>query len=537
VSRGGVLSVASAVAWRTLRNVLTTPSLLLPGLMFPLMNFAAFAGGLSSLSRLEEFDYAPGYTAFQFVFVLLQSSAFGGVFTGFGIARDFEMGFGRRLLLASPRRSAIVAGYALAFGLVLVPAGRLGDIHSRRTMFLVGLTTFTLTSLVCAVAPTIEVLVIGRFLQGVAAGIQMPQVVGLTQQLFQGPERGKAFGLFGSMIGVSTAFGPTLGGLLIQLGGPEDGWRLLFWMNIPLGLLLLVLAARLLPKRQVRDERVHDLDLVGILLLGGAVLAFMLPFVLTTGASDDDPRRWLWLVVAAVLGPGFVLWERRYASRGRSPAVRFALFRTTSYRNGLLIASVYFGALPATFLLTTLYLQEGLGLEPVFAGMVTIPFALVSAVTAWIGGRLVETWGRALVVTGIVVVILGFALVLLSAILSPPELAPWLMSAALALAGAGGGLVVSPNQTLTLAEVPVTEGGVAGSMAQVGQRVGTAIGVAAASSTFFATLNAESGAGGTLAVYHDGFRNGILVAVGLIGIALLVGLVDLGQRRRDAREA
>jgi ABC-2 type transport system permease protein len=100
--------------WRTLHNVFTTPSLLLPGLMFPLMNFAAFAGGLSSLGGLEEFDYAPGYTGFQFVFVLLQSAVFGGVFTGFGIARDFEYGFAKRLLLGAPHRSGIVLGYVLA---------------------------------------------------------------------------------------------------------------------------------------------------------------------------------------------------------------------------------------------------------------------------------------------------------------------------------------------------------------------------------------------------------------------------------------
>ena len=107
-------SVARGVAWRTLHNVFTTPSLLLPSLMFPLLNFTAFAGGLSSLTEVPDFDYPPGYTAFQFVFVLLQSAVFGGVFTAFGIARDFEYGFAKRLLVATPHRSALIAGYALA---------------------------------------------------------------------------------------------------------------------------------------------------------------------------------------------------------------------------------------------------------------------------------------------------------------------------------------------------------------------------------------------------------------------------------------
>ena len=106
--------VASGVAWRTLKNVLTTPSLFLPSLIFPLFFFTAFAGGLSQLRHVPGFDYEPGYTSFQFVFVLLQSAAFGGVFTGFGVARDFEYGFARRLLLAAPNRSGIVLGYAIA---------------------------------------------------------------------------------------------------------------------------------------------------------------------------------------------------------------------------------------------------------------------------------------------------------------------------------------------------------------------------------------------------------------------------------------
>ena len=108
------LSVAEGVAWRVLHNVFTNPSLLIPSLVFPLFFFTAFAGGLAGIANVPGFDYAPGYTAFQFVFVLLQSAAFGGVFTGFGIARDFESGFGRRLLLSAPHRTGIVVGYAAA---------------------------------------------------------------------------------------------------------------------------------------------------------------------------------------------------------------------------------------------------------------------------------------------------------------------------------------------------------------------------------------------------------------------------------------
>jgi len=426
---------------------------------------------------------------------------------------------------------SIVAGYALAFGLALVPSGRIGDIVSRRTMFLIGVSLFTLTSLGCALAPNTTLLLVFRFLQGIAAGIQMPQVLGMLQQLFQGAARARAFGTFGATIGLSTAFGPTIGGLLIFLGGEENGWRLLFWMNIPLGVLLLFFAARLLPKPPDGPRAEVHLDPVGILLLAGTILTLMLPFLLTTGGPTDDPRRWFFLVGAVVFGASFVVWERSYSARGKTPVVRFALFSLGSYRNGILISTAYFAALPATFLLTTLYLQQGLGLQAVFAGMVTIPFALVSAVAASIGGRLVQTRGRSLVVAGLAFVMVGFVLAVLAAVLSPPELTPWLMAGALGVAGLGGGFVISPNQTLTLAEVPVSEGGVAGSMGQLGQRIGTAIGVAGASSTFFSTLYSESGGSGPgLSAYHDSYRNGLLVALSLIAVALILGLVDMRQR-------
>ncbi|MHA6695707.1 MFS transporter [Homoserinimonas sp. A520] len=420
----------------------------------------------------------------------------------------------------------IVAGYALAFGLALVPAGRLGDVGSRKAMFVIGLVSFTLASVLCALAPTIEVLVIGRILQGVAAGIQMPQVLGLIQQLFQGQERGKAFGLFGAIIGLSTAFGPTLGGLLIAIGGEVDGWRLMFWMNVPLGILALIFAIRLLPAHQQHESLKTELDVVGILLLGAAIFSLMLPFVLTTGGPDDDPNRWYWLIGFVVAGVAFVLWEKNFLARGKSPVIRFALLKLQSYRNGVLVATAYFAALPAVFLLTTLYLQQGLGLAAAFAGMVTIPFALVSAYTSWIGGRLVNKYGPWLVLTGLGLVIAGLALALPIAAYAPTELVPWLLSAAMIISGAGGGLVISPNQTLTLQDVPVAQGGVAGSVAQVGQRAGTAIGVAAATSTYFATIYGESDAPG-ITVYADAFHNGLYVALGLVAVALVFGVLDL----------
>ncbi|MFD1721739.1 MFS transporter [Amnibacterium endophyticum] len=437
-----------------------------------------------------------------------------------------------RALGAGPTElQIIVAGYALAFGLALVPGGRLGDVLSRRTMFLVGLTVFTVFSLLCALAPSAGLLLAARFLQGIGAGLQMPQVLGIAQELYQGESRARAFGAYGASVGVGTALGPTIGGALILLGGEQDGWRAIFWMNVPLGALLLVLAMRVLPREPKRDHR-ESLDPLGVGLLGTTVVAFMLPFVLTTGQPGDSPWRWLFLLAAAALLAAFVAWERRYRESGRTPAVDVQLFRRRSYRNGILVATAWFAAGPATFLLNTLFLQEGLGLAPVFAGMVTIPFAIASAASSYTAGRLVSRYGRALVVVGLVVALVGFAATLTAAVLSPPAWAPWLMAAALLIAGAGGGSVVSPNQTLTLSEVPVAKGGVAASVGQVGQRVGTAIGVAGASAVFFSLLNADLG-GARLADYHLAVLGGGGLAFLILLAALGFALADLVARRRD----
>jgi len=437
---------------------------------------------------------------------------------------------------SSTELQLIVSGYVLTFGLALVPAGRIGDQRSRRALFITGLSVFTVTSLVCALAPTTTVLMIGRLAQGIGAGIQMPQVLGMIQQLFHGKERGRAFGLFGAAVGISTAFGPTLGGLLIAIGGPTDGWRGIFWMNVPLCLIAIALAVWVLPSTRERSRRRLELDPVGVLLFGGAVLALLWPFLFTTGSPDDNPQRWWLLVAFVLLAAAFVWWERRYDRGGKSPLIPFSLFRLSSYRNGTLLATAQFAALPALFLLTTLYLQLGLGLAPVFAGLVTVGFALSSAFASWIGGNLVVRIGRPLVVWGVVGVLVGVGAMAITAYFAPTGSQPYIMAVVLFLSGFAGGLVVSPNQTLTLADVPVRRGGVAGSVGQLGQRIGASVGTAVALSLFYATIHNERGSDAPrMVVFHDAYVIG-LISVGIfLGLALVAGVADMTARRRDER--
>src|SRR6478672_3613031 len=173
----------------------------------------------------------------------------------------------------------IVAGYALALGLLLVPAGRFGDAHGRRPVFMVGVALFVVASAACALAQTPLELVLTRVVQGFAGGLITPQISGLIQSLFRGEERGKAFGLFGSTIAISTAIGPLTGGALIALFGVHDGWRAVFFVNLPIGAAILRLARRYLPAPTAAERRPHALDPLGVVLFGAAVVSILVPLI------------------------------------------------------------------------------------------------------------------------------------------------------------------------------------------------------------------------------------------------------------------
>jgi EmrB/QacA subfamily drug resistance transporter len=439
-----------------------------------------------------------------------------------------------RSLDAGPSQlQLIVAGYTLAFGLVLVPAGRLGDARGRRPLFLIGLAGFALTSLAAGLAPSDELLAVARLLQGLSAGLLNPQVVGTIQQLFAGPERGRAFGYFGATIGVSTAIGPALGGLIIQVAGAEEGWRWVFFVNVPVIAVVLPLALRFLPRGApgapagvAGPGSRPRLDVPGLALIALTTTAVMVPFVTTTGAGGDDPARWWWLALAAALAVTTVLWERGYQRRTGAAVLDPRVVREPSFRNGALLGMAYFAGFTAVFLVVTLYLQQIAGYTPLQAGLVGMPFAVGSAIAAQRSGRLVAARGRAVVVVGLVLVLLGLlGTDLVIRLVDPPAVA-FAIAATQMVAGVGSGLVIAPNQTLTLALVPLDRAGVAGSMLQVGQRVGSALGVAVALSTYYAAL--ASGVDGGAAA-----GRALLLTVALVAVALVVGVVDLRARRRD----
>ncbi|GAA4661708.1 MFS transporter [Streptomyces chumphonensis] len=417
----------------------------------------------------------------------------------------------------------IVAGYALSFGLLLVPAGRVGDARGRRLLFMTGLVLFALASALCGVAPNPAWLVAARLLQGLAGGILAPQVAALIQQLFRGAERGRAFGMYSAVIGVSTAVGPVLGGVIIAAFGAEQGWRWIFFVNLPVCLVAVVLAARYLPgPRDTARPCARDLDPFGVVLLGAGVGLLLVPLVQERQWSG--PGKWLLVPAAFVLLALFVQWERRHARRAQ-PLVDLGLFRLTSYTLGSLLMLAYFAGFTSIFFVFTLYLQAGLGYSALLAGLSVTPFALGSALAAVLSGRLVARYGRTLVVVALVVVALGLCLVILAVAAVPQHAVGLAVAGPLLLAGLGGGAVIAPNQTLTLAAVPPAQGGSAAGVLQTGQRIGSAVGIAAAGAVFFARLATTDDD------WAAAFRYSLGVSVGFVVLALLVALADLRTRR------
>lgn len=436
----------------------------------------------------------------------------------------------------------IVAGYVLAFGIMLVPAGRLGDIWSRKALFLIGLVVYAGASLYCSLAPDATHLVIARFAQGLAAGILMPQVIGLIQTLFQREERGQAFGIFGAAVGLGTAFGPTIGGAFIGWLGDDLGWRWTFGMNVPIALLIAPFAVWLIPGRQRRQVGV-DLDLPGVALLAATVLCVMLPFVLTSGRETDNPARWWLLVPAALLATAFISWERRFIAAGRTPVIDFELFRQPSYRHGVLITTCYFAMMPPMFFVMTLYNQQGLGHAAVVVGMITIPFALTSALAAALTGRHAYRHGASLVLIGVSIFCAVLVAVVVVAINASPAATPVWLAIVLAVGGVGQGMVLSSNQTRTVKDVPLESAGVGASFMQVGQRLGNAMGIAIASSIFFSNLAALPMPNGvpdpasplTIPTYLRAFLAAMVYSSAMALLALAVAAIDLRSDLLDRR--
>jgi EmrB/QacA subfamily drug resistance transporter len=396
--------------------------------------------------------------------------------------------------------SWIISGYALAFGIALIPAGRLGDRIGHKWIFFTGMALFTLSSLACGLAASDVQLIVFRVIQGLAAGIFVPAVAAYIQILFPGATRGQAFSIMGAVIGVSSALGPILGGLIIQGFGTGTGWRYIFGVNVPIGVAALVLTVFLVPgqkrlaelKLKPQPDTRLGLDLFGLLLLALGLTGILVPLI---EGQDKGWPLWTWLVLAGgiLLIVVFGVWEVFYVRRNRSPLVPPHLFSHPAFSGGTILALVFFAGFTSIFFTISLLWQAGLGHTALESGLVSTPYAVGMIIGSSQSNRLAQRLGRNVLIIGTAVLFLslGTVWVILSRV-SAFDITNWDLLAPLFFAGVGSGFFIAPNAQFIVATVDTSEAGAASGVIQTMQRVGSAIGIAVIGSVLFGVADLDS---------------------------------------------
>ncbi|WP_104193264.1 MFS transporter [Cryobacterium sp. Y82] len=435
--------------------------------------------------------------------------------------------------------SWIISGYALAFGLALIPAGRVGDRYGHKWVYFTGLALFTIASLACGLAQNDLQLIVARVVQGLAGGVFVPAVTAVIQLMFPPMARGKAYAIMGSVIGVSTALGPIVGGLIIEAFGAPNGWRLVFWVNLPIGVLALIATVFLLPggaalPRATPVSRTGT-DWFGLALISAGLVALLVPLI---EGQDQGWPLWTFLTLAAgvLLVVAFGAWEVSVARRDGSPLVPPHLFAHPAFTGGVVLALVYFAAFTSIFFTISILWQAGLGHSALDSGIVSIPFAVGTILGASQSDRLAKRLGRTVLVVGVALVTIGLVWIWLVMLLTTPgDLTNWHLLPPLFIAGLGSGFFIAPNVSFIVATVDPTEAGGASGVIGVMQRVGSAVGIAVIGSVFFGTLTVTGpGADALAAAFTHSATMAMAVSAGFALVALML-VFALPKRVADNR--
>lgn len=379
---------------------------------------------------------------------------------------------GHALHTSAAQSAWLVAGYALSFAVLLVVGGRLGDLHGHRRMFLWGVASFTLASLACGLAPSADALVLARLAQGACAAIMVPQVLTLMQAMYAPHERMRAFTIFGLLGGVSSALGPVIGGLMVDANLAGLGWRTVFLINLPVGLLALAGALRLLPADPPQPGTALDLGGTAWCLL--AALAWVVPLL------EGPERGWspalLALLASAPLWT-WALWRhcQRLEARGGQPIVMPSLMREPGYRGGLMVSLVCTGITPAYLFVLTFAWQLGAGLSATKMSLLCMPIALgVMLSVTHLGKRAFARWGARCIGLGLAIQLAGVGLmaVLSAGLLGEPQrwVLAWPGLLAQGLLGLGVGFIGPPLTAVSLQAVPRSQAGGASGVVNAGRQ-------------------------------------------------------------------
>jgi MFS family permease len=417
---------------------------------------------------------------------------------------------------SSAQIESIIAIYLIAYATLVVTGGRLGDIYGTKNVFLAGVLGFTVTSLWCGLAQSGPGLIAERLAQGATAALMVPQVLATLHLLFADASRARAFAIYGIVLGLAGAAGFLLGGVLVTSDLAGLGWRAVFFVNVPFGLIIIVAALKIMPSVPRRPGT--RLDIPGAIVLFTGLLCVIGPLLF---GHDVQWAAWLWLVMAAGVGiiAAFLALERAVARRGGMPLIDLALLTDAAFMRGLLAAFFFFFANLSFYLVMTMFMQKGLHIPPLHAGLVFVPLALAFVIASRHSAARAQHRGTLVLIEGCAVQIAGLAVLALMVAAVEAPTAIWL-ALALAIFGYGQGLVMAPLSSAVLSTVkPLSAGSGAGMYGTTAQ-IANAAGVAAIGAVFFAIEAAASA------------RPALFAALALFALSIVACVVFLSWMRR-----
>lgn len=408
----------------------------------------------------------------------------------------------------------IVAGYELAFGVLLIAGGRLGDRFGRRRLFSLGMLGFTLSSLLCGLAGSLSLLIAARILQGATAALLFPQIYALMRVLYAPQQRRRAFAWLGMTLGLAAIFGQILGGFIIEANLFGSGWRMIFLINLPIGALALWAARRIPESRVTQAQR---LDGVGLWLTATGLSLLLLPLL------EGPARGWPWwiapmLALAMLTLWGFLRWERRLAQRGGDAVLDPALFRQAGFAPGMAVVLAIYATASSFFLCFALLMQAGAGLTPFQAGSLFAPASAAFMLASMLAPRLALRWGNGVLSVGVAIYAAGLALLMAQALWGEALAHPLRLLPGLVVLGFGQALSMTPLLNLVLGLAPERQAGMAAGLVATVQQVGGALGIVVSGVGFVPLL----ASGGAAERYAQAFAGAMLCNLVAMGIALLL---------------
>jgi MFS family permease len=419
---------------------------------------------------------------------------------------------------SSAQIEAVIAIYLIAYATLVVTGGRLGDIYGTKTIFLAGVFGFTVTSLWCGLAQSGPELIVARLAQGATAALMVPQVLATIHLLFSDGSRGRAFGIYGIVLGLAGGAGFLLGGALVTLNLAGLGWRAVFFVNVPSGLVIIAAALRIMPT--VPRFAGTRLDVPGAIVLFTGLLCLIGPLLF---GHDLHWAPWIWLVMAAgvTILAAFLRLERSVARRGGMPLIDLALLSDAAFMRGLYAAFCFFFANLSFYLVMTVFMQQALHMTPLQAGLVSVPLALSFVIASRHSAARARHRGTRVLIEGCAVQVAGLAVLALTVALVQAPTAP-LLALVLVIFGYGQGLVMAPLSSAVLSTVKPASAGSGAGMYGTTTQIANAAGVAAIGAVFFAIAAVQSA------------RLAMLVSLALFMLTIFVSAVLLSWMRRAA---